>query len=75
MTEPTQPAGPAALTGKRIRLGRLIDPASGSCRIVALDHGMTSPQFLEGLTDTAAKVPGVGKRRGERADAGPGHRG
>ena len=56
MTEPTQPAGPAALTGKRIRLGRLIDPASGSCRIVALDHGMTSPQFLEGLTDTAAKV-------------------
>lgn len=56
MTEPTPPAGPAALTGKRIRLGRLIDPASGSCRIVALDHGMTSPQFLEGLTDTAAKV-------------------
>ncbi len=56
MTEPTQPAGPAALTGKRIRLGRLIDPAPGSCRIVALDHGMTSPRFLEGLTDTAAKV-------------------
>jgi fructose-bisphosphate aldolase, class I len=56
MTELTQPAGPAALTGKRIRLGRLIDPATGSCRIVALDHGMTSPQFLEGLNDTAAKV-------------------
>jgi fructose-bisphosphate aldolase / 2-amino-3,7-dideoxy-D-threo-hept-6-ulosonate synthase len=56
MTEPTQPAGPAALTGKRIRLGRLIEPATGSCRIVALDHGMTSPQFLDGLTDTAAKV-------------------
>jgi DhnA family fructose-bisphosphate aldolase class Ia len=50
------PAGPAALTGKRIRLRRLIDPATGSCRIVALDHGMTSPQFLEGLTDTAARV-------------------
>jgi DhnA family fructose-bisphosphate aldolase class Ia len=56
MSELTPPAGPAALTGKRIRLGRLIDPATGSCRIVALDHGMTSPQFLEGLTDTAAKV-------------------
>jgi class I fructose-bisphosphate aldolase len=56
MTEPVPPAGPAALTGKRIRLGRLIDRASGSCRIVALDHGMTSPQFLEGLSDTAAKV-------------------
>jgi DhnA family fructose-bisphosphate aldolase class Ia len=53
---PTAPAGPAALTGKRIRLGRLIDQATTSCRIVALDHGMTSPQFLEGLTDTAAKV-------------------
>jgi DhnA family fructose-bisphosphate aldolase class Ia len=56
MTNHPQPAGPAALTGKRIRLGRLIDPASGSCRIVALDHGMTSPRFLEGLTDTTAKV-------------------
>ena len=56
MVELTEPAGPAAVTGKRIRLGRLIDPASGSCRIVALDHGMTSPQFLEGLTDTTAKV-------------------
>jgi len=56
MTELTQPAGPAALTGKRIRLGRLIDPATGTCRIVALDHGMTSPRFLEGLTDTAAKI-------------------
>jgi fructose-bisphosphate aldolase / 2-amino-3,7-dideoxy-D-threo-hept-6-ulosonate synthase len=65
MTEPNQiggigtpasPAGPAALTGKRIRLRRLIDPLTGSCRIVALDHGMTSPDFLEGLTDTAARV-------------------
>jgi DhnA family fructose-bisphosphate aldolase class Ia len=56
MTELAPPAGPAALTGKRIRLGRLIDPASGTCRIVALDHGMTSPQFLEGLVDTPSKV-------------------
>jgi DhnA family fructose-bisphosphate aldolase class Ia len=56
MSDLTEPAGPAALTGKRIRLGRLIDPATGTCRIVALDHGMTSPQFLEGLTDTTARV-------------------
>jgi DhnA family fructose-bisphosphate aldolase class Ia len=56
LIEPTEPAGPAALTGKRIRLSRLIDPASGTCRIVALDHGMTSPEFLEGLTDTTAKI-------------------
>jgi DhnA family fructose-bisphosphate aldolase class Ia len=52
----SEPAGPAALTGKRIRLRRLIDPQTGSCRIVALDHGMTSPQFLEGLTDTKRRV-------------------
>jgi DhnA family fructose-bisphosphate aldolase class Ia len=56
VSELTEPAGPAALTGKRIRLGRLIDPATSTCRIVALDHGMTSPQFLEGLTDTTARV-------------------
>jgi fructose-bisphosphate aldolase, class I len=61
MTEPAlpvppQPSGPAALTGKRIRLRRLIDPETGTCRIVALDHGMTSPEFLEGLTDTAGRV-------------------
>ena len=60
LTLPPAPAAavpaPAALTGKRIRLRRLIDPATGCCRIVALDHGMTSPQFLEGLTDTAARV-------------------
>jgi fructose-bisphosphate aldolase, class I len=56
MSEMTEPAGPAALTGKRIRLGRLIDPATGTCRIVALDHGMTSPEFLGGLTDTTARV-------------------
>jgi DhnA family fructose-bisphosphate aldolase class Ia len=51
-----EPAGPAALTGKRIRLRRLIDPLTGSCRIVALDHGMTSPEFLDGLTDTKRRV-------------------
>lgn len=51
-----EPSGPASLTGKRIRLRRLIDPETGSCRIVALDHGMTSPNFLDGLTDTAMRA-------------------
>lgn len=50
------PSGPASFTGKRIRLRRLLDPETGSCRIVALDHGMTSPIFLEGLTDTPLRA-------------------
>ena len=53
---PVIPSGPVSLTGKRIRLGRLLDAETGSCRIVALDHGMTSPIFLEGLTDTPARA-------------------
>jgi DhnA family fructose-bisphosphate aldolase class Ia len=52
----TSPSGPASFTGKRIRLRRLLDYETGSCRIVALDHGMTSPIFLEGLTDTPARA-------------------
>ena len=50
------PSGPASFTGKRIRLRRLLDSETGSCRIVALDHGMTSPNFLGGLTDTPSRV-------------------
>ena len=38
--------------GKTIRLKRLIEPQYGSCIICALDHGMTSPNFLDGLYDT-----------------------
>ena len=41
--------------GKRIRLGRVID-ASGVSVICALDHGMTSPQFLEPLADITART-------------------
>ena len=37
-------------TGKAMRLKRVIDPAGGSV-ICALDHGMTSPTFLEPLAD------------------------
>ncbi len=43
-------------TGKLIRMKRLIEPRKGTCLICAIDHGMTSPQFLSGLYDTTARV-------------------
>jgi DhnA family fructose-bisphosphate aldolase class Ia len=42
-------------TGKRMRLKRVIDPAGVSI-ICALDHGMTSPTFLEPLVDIEART-------------------
>jgi DhnA family fructose-bisphosphate aldolase class Ia len=41
--------------GKSMRLKRVIDPAGVSV-ICALDHGMTSPTFLEPLSDIAART-------------------
>jgi DhnA family fructose-bisphosphate aldolase class Ia len=41
--------------GKSMRLKRVIDP-SGVSIICALDHGMTSPTFLEPLSDIAARA-------------------
>jgi fructose-bisphosphate aldolase/2-amino-3,7-dideoxy-D-threo-hept-6-ulosonate synthase len=41
--------------GKSMRLKRVIDPA-GVSLICALDHGMTSPTFLEPLADIAART-------------------
>jgi fructose-bisphosphate aldolase/2-amino-3,7-dideoxy-D-threo-hept-6-ulosonate synthase len=41
--------------GKSMRLKRVIDPAGVSI-ICALDHGMTSPSFLEPLADIASRV-------------------
>jgi fructose-bisphosphate aldolase, class I len=46
----------AASTGKGIRMRRLLEPECNSCCIVALDHGMTSPEFLPGLTDTGLRI-------------------
>ena len=37
-------------------LKRLIEPKYGSCIICALDHGMTSPNFLDGLYDTRKRT-------------------
>ena len=46
----------SASTGKAIRLSRLIQTETNTCLICAIDHGMTSPQFLDGLYDTDARV-------------------
>jgi DhnA family fructose-bisphosphate aldolase class Ia len=42
-------------TGKKLRLKRVVDDAGVSV-ICALDHGMTSPQFLEPLADLQART-------------------
>jgi len=41
--------------GKAMRMKRVIDPAGVSI-ICALDHGMTSPQFLEPLADISTRT-------------------
>jgi fructose-bisphosphate aldolase/2-amino-3,7-dideoxy-D-threo-hept-6-ulosonate synthase len=46
----------SASTGKRIRMQRLIQAETNTCLICAIDHGMTSPVFLDGLYDTGARV-------------------
>ena len=46
----------SASTGKAIRLSRLIQTETNTCLICAIDHGMTSPQFLDGLYDTDVRV-------------------
>ena len=49
----------SASTGKKIRLNRLIQAETNTCLICAIDHGMTSPVFLDGLYDTPARVAEV----------------
>lgn len=43
-------------TGKQIRLNRVIQAETNTCIICAIDHGMTSPVFLDGLYDTRTRV-------------------
>src|SRR5213594_2823228 len=45
----------SAQVGKSMRLKRVIDPTRVSV-ICALDHGMTSPTFLEPLADIAQRT-------------------
>jgi fructose-bisphosphate aldolase/2-amino-3,7-dideoxy-D-threo-hept-6-ulosonate synthase len=47
------------MTGKKIRMGRLIEAGTNTCLICAIDHGMTSPTFLPGLFDTQSRVKEV----------------
>jgi len=45
-----------SLLGKQIRMRRLIRQETNSSVICALDHGMTSPVFLDGLFNTLART-------------------
>src|ERR671929_984030 len=42
--------------GKAIRMKRVLDQDTHTSLICALDHGMTSPVFLEPLADIRARV-------------------
>jgi len=46
----------SSITGKAIRLNRLIEAETSTCLICAIDHGMTSPVFLSGLYDTGDRI-------------------
>ena len=46
----------SSTTGKKIRMNRLIEVETNTCLICAIDHGMTSPKFLDGLFDTDSRV-------------------
>lgn len=46
----------SAITGKAIRMKRVIEAETNTCLICAIDHGMTSPVFLDGLYDTGDRV-------------------
>jgi fructose-bisphosphate aldolase / 2-amino-3,7-dideoxy-D-threo-hept-6-ulosonate synthase len=54
VSEPTR-ARPSAQVGVAMRLKRVIDP-TGVSVICALDHGMTSPMFLDPLADIASRT-------------------
>lgn len=59
--------------GKTIRMKRLIQEETNSCIIVAIDHGMTSPVFLEGLYDTGARISEAISGGGKCSYARPGN--
>ena len=46
----------SSITGKTIRLKRVLEAETNTCLIVAIDHGMTSPIFLDGLYDTSSRI-------------------
>jgi DhnA family fructose-bisphosphate aldolase class Ia len=44
------------MSGKTLRLARVIEPETGTCVVCAIDHAMTSPVVLAGLVDLRARV-------------------
>ncbi len=46
----------SSMTGKKIRLSRLIQKETNTCIIFAIDHGLTSPVLLKGIVDTRGRV-------------------
>jgi fructose-bisphosphate aldolase / 2-amino-3,7-dideoxy-D-threo-hept-6-ulosonate synthase len=46
----------SSITGKTIRMKRLLEAETNTCLIVAIDHGMTSPIFLDGLYNTGSRI-------------------
>ncbi len=49
----------SSITGKKIRMKRLIQEDTNTCFIAAIDHGLTSPEFLYGLFDTGTRISEV----------------
>ncbi len=46
----------SSISGKRIRLNRLIQKETNTCLIFAIDHGLTSPTLLRGIVNTRERV-------------------
>ncbi|MFC2024188.1 hypothetical protein ACFLTJ_01215 [Chloroflexota bacterium] len=46
----------SAVTGKKIRLNRLIQRETNSCIIFAIDHGLTSPSVSKGIVNARERV-------------------
>ena len=46
----------SSITGKKIRLNRLIQKETNTCIIFAIDHGLTSPTLLKGIVNTRERV-------------------
>jgi len=46
----------SSITGKKIRLNRLIQKETNTCIIFAIDHGLTSPTVFKGIVNTRERV-------------------
>lgn len=46
----------SSMTGKKIRLNRIIQKETNTCIIFAIDHGLTSPTLLKGAVNAREKI-------------------